>query len=181
MVISFILRIKDNEIKNERNEIENHKRSLQNYIESLKYDLEKQRQEMKNEFDEILRKREHEWRKSFDEQGTETLAKELQVKLLNNEIELIRENNKRLQTEYDDMESKYKRLERGMKEKDWELKDNISLKDAKIQDLESRVKEFEGNSKRHFQDFKNKLVLKNYFKIIIISNFFAELRKWTKR
>ena len=79
--------------------------------------------------------------------------------MLNIEIEVVRENNKRLQTEYDDMESKYKRLERGMKEKDWELKDNVSLKDAKIQDLENRLKEFEGNSKRQIKDFKNKFGL----------------------
>lgn len=111
---------------------------------------------MKNEFDEVLRKREHEWRKSFDEQCTETLAKELQVKLLNNELELVRENNKRFQLEFDDMESKYKKLERGMKEKDWQLKDNVSLKDAKINDLEAKLKELEGGSRRQLDDFKNK-------------------------
>ena len=152
----FIFRAKDNEIKIERNEIENHKRSLQNYIESLKYDLERQRVEMKNEFDDILRKREHEWRKMFDEQGTETLSKDLQVKLLTNELEQIRENNKRLQMEYDDCETKFKRLERGMKEKDWELKDNVSLKDAKIHDLETRIKELENNSNKQFEEFKLK-------------------------
>jgi hypothetical protein len=50
---------------------------------------------------------------------------------LSNELEQIKEANNRLQSGYDDMESKYKKLERGLKDKDWELKDNVTLKDSK--------------------------------------------------
>jgi hypothetical protein len=45
----------------------------------LQIELEKQRNEMKTEFDEVMRKREHEWRLQVDEFGTVTLAKDLEV------------------------------------------------------------------------------------------------------
>lgn len=45
----------------------------------MQFDLEKQRNELKTEFDEVMRKREHEWRLQADEFSTQLLAKELQV------------------------------------------------------------------------------------------------------
>ena len=70
---------KDAEVNKERNEIEKFKRTLQRQLQDLQFDLEKQRTELKTEFDEIQRKREHEWRMQTDEFSTELLAKELQV------------------------------------------------------------------------------------------------------
>jgi hypothetical protein len=52
---------------------------LKRELQDLQFDLEKQRNELKTEFDEILRKREHEWRLKVDEFNTQELAKELQV------------------------------------------------------------------------------------------------------
>ncbi len=70
---------KDSEINKERQDIENTKRNLQLKVNDLQFDLETQRIELKTEFDECMRKREHEWRKRYDDQATELLAKDLQV------------------------------------------------------------------------------------------------------
>ena len=80
----FLQRAKDLEINQERNEIEKIKRSLQRELQDLQFDLEKQRNELKTEFDEVMRKREHEWRLQSDEYDTKLLAKDLEVKLNNN-------------------------------------------------------------------------------------------------
>ena len=72
-------RAKDNEINAERVEIEKHKRTLQRQLQDLQFDLDKQRTELKTEFDEIMRKREHEWRMQTDEFNTAVLAKDLEV------------------------------------------------------------------------------------------------------
>ena len=74
-----IFRAKDIEINQERSEIEKYKRILQRELQDLQFDLEKQRNELKTEFDEVMRKREHEWRMQADEFGTQLMAKELQV------------------------------------------------------------------------------------------------------
>ena len=71
--------MKDNEINQERNEIEKYKRTLTRQLQDLQFDLERQRNELKTEFDEIMRKREHEWRLQVDEFNTQDLSKDLQV------------------------------------------------------------------------------------------------------
>jgi hypothetical protein len=45
----------------------------------LQFDLEKQRVELKTEFDEVLRKREHEYRMQVDDFNSDMLAKDLEV------------------------------------------------------------------------------------------------------
>lgn len=56
----------------------------------------------------------------------------LQIKLLNSELEQFRESNSKLKDTIDEMEADKKTLERELKEKDWELKDANSIKDAKF-------------------------------------------------
>lgn len=73
--------MKDKEINGERTEIEKLKRTLNRQLQDLQIDLEKQRSEMRTEFDEVMRKREHEWRLSTDELNTNILAKELEVSI----------------------------------------------------------------------------------------------------
>lgn len=93
--------------------------------------MEKQRNELKTEFDEVMRKREHEWRMQADEFNTQLLAKELQIKLFTNELNMSRESNENLKKTFSDLEANLKNTEKMLKEKEWELKDTVALKDAK--------------------------------------------------
>lgn len=104
----------------------------------------------------MMRKREHEWRKSYDEQSTEVLAKEFQIKLINSELDQLKEANRMLKQDHDDIEMKYKTMERELKEKQWELKDNTSIKDSKIQELEAKIKENEVGLRKQIEEFKQK-------------------------
>ncbi len=70
---------KDKEINQERVEIETFKRGLKLQLHDLQMELEKQRNELKTEFDEVMRKREHEWRLQTDDFNTIILAKDLEV------------------------------------------------------------------------------------------------------
>ena len=81
MLKTLNLRSKDNEINIERAEIEKYKRSLQRQLQDLQFDLDNQRNELKTEFDEVMRKREHEWRMESDETHSVILAKELEVSI----------------------------------------------------------------------------------------------------
>jgi hypothetical protein len=53
--------------------------------------------------------------------------------MLNNELERVKESNSNLQVNTTDVESNLKVLERKLKEKEWELKDTIAIKDAKYE------------------------------------------------
>lgn len=50
----------------------------------MQYDLDKQRDELKNEFDQLMKKREHEYRLQVDEFNTQYMAKDLEVNGLRN-------------------------------------------------------------------------------------------------
>jgi Tfp pilus assembly protein PilX len=138
---------KDCAINEERSQIEKYKRTLQTQLQDLQYDLEKQRTEMKTEFDEILRRREHEWRIKDDEWNTQLLSKDLEIKMLKNELNHEREMNTNLNANTSDAESAIKERERKIKEKEWELNDTIAIKDAQIKEIEKRLAQFKADSK----------------------------------
>jgi hypothetical protein len=51
--------------------------------------------------------------------------------MLNNELNQLKETNSIIQSSSNDFENSIKNLEKKLKEKDWELKDTVALKDAK--------------------------------------------------
>lgn len=106
-------------------------------IQDLQYDLDKQRDELKNEFDQLIKKREHEYRLQIDEFNTHILAKDLEIKMLKNELNQAKEECEQVLKTTDSTETSLKSLERKLKEKEWELKDTIALRDAKYP---SRIK-----------------------------------------
>lgn len=65
-------------------------------LQDLQFDLEKQRNELKTEFDEVMRKREHEWRLQAEEFSSTLLAKDLEVII----IILKKSKNKNLKKIY---------------------------------------------------------------------------------
>jgi serine phosphatase RsbU (regulator of sigma subunit) len=157
-MLYLYLSSKDIEINKERADIEKYKRSLQIQLQDLQFDLEKQRNELKTEFDEVIRKREHEWRILDDELNTQIIAKDLQLKLLNNENDKLKETNEQLRKSVDEAESCKRTAERLLKEKEWELKDFCTLKDAKINDLEKKLLKNDEEFKEKHEEY-----LKKYF------------------
>lgn len=138
-------------------------------LQDLQFDLEKQRNELKTEFDEVMRKREHEWRLLDDQLNTQIIAKDLQLKLLTSENDKLKETNEELKKSKEDCESCKRTAERLLKEKEWELKDVITIKDAKINDLEQKIL-------KNNEDFKDNHgeYLKKYFFFTIFYYIFID-------
>lgn len=51
--------------------------------------------------------------------------------MLNNELNQLKETNSNIQSNSTDFENNIKSLEKKLREKEWELKDTVALKDAK--------------------------------------------------
>ena len=66
-------------IGDERRDIERHKRCMHARVAELELELDTQRAECANEFEQAMRKREHEWQMQADEMAAAHLAKELEV------------------------------------------------------------------------------------------------------
>ncbi|CAF0791557.1 unnamed protein product [Brachionus calyciflorus] len=148
--------LKDNEISQERAEIEKLKRDLQMQIKDLEFDLDRQRDEMKNEFDQLMKKREHEYRIQIDEFNTVILAKDLEIKMLRNELSYTRDDYEKVKNTTETNENTAKNLERKLKEKEWELRDTLVLKDAKIKDLEVKLEQFDNKNKSIIDELTRK-------------------------
>ena len=147
---------KDAEIGLERTEIEKLKRTLQLQIKDLEFDLDKQRDEMRNEFDQIMKKSEHEHRIQTDEFNTIILAKDLEIKMLQNELSYVRQDLDKVKNIGENCETSVKDLQRQLKEKEWQLHDTTVLKEALIKDLQARINSMESKNLSSLEDLKRK-------------------------
>ncbi|RNA39221.1 coiled-coil domain-containing 57 [Brachionus plicatilis] len=147
---------KDMEIGVERTQIEKLKRTLQIQIKDLEFDLDKQRDEMRNEFDQIMKKSEHEHRIQTDEFNTTILAKDLEIKMLRNELSYVRQDLDKVKDTTEHTETNVKDMQRLLKEKEWQLHDTSVIKDAQIKDLQSKIANMETKNASVLEDLKRK-------------------------
>ena len=76
--------------------------------------------------------------------------------MLTNETNQMKEATSSLMTNNDDTETSLKNLEKKLKEKDWELKDTIVLKDARINEIETKMSQLQMNASKSNEDLNRK-------------------------
>ncbi|XP_007440462.2 coiled-coil domain-containing protein 57, partial [Python bivittatus] len=130
---------KDADINHYREEYENVKQRLERKLQEVEGELALQRQELLAEIDTEMKKREHEFRKKADEMSNFVLSHELKVKLLTKELEALKEAGKKATDSLKVAEAANLELEKQVRCKDWEIKDLTAVKDAQMQDLESKL------------------------------------------
>lgn len=147
---------KDSEINQERKELEMFKRNLQRQLKQVEDDLDTQKRELTINFEDALKKREHEFRLQKDEMSAKVLEYELKAKLLAKELEIMRTSQAKESEQFNMMESSHRDLEKKLKEKEWELADVTSMKDARISELEIQAQQLETMMNRMKEDFQRK-------------------------
>ncbi|XP_038065963.1 coiled-coil domain-containing protein 57-like isoform X2 [Patiria miniata] len=147
---------KDAEMETERGNLGNIKRNLQRQLREVEEELDVQRQELTVGFDEALRRRENEYRAQLDDMNATVLAHEMKVKLLSKELELVRTANERASSQLGNADSTAQELHKQLKQKEWELHDQASMKDARIAELESQKEIMEQSVNRAMEDFNRK-------------------------
>lgn len=147
---------KDSEINQERKEFEMFKRNLQRQLKQVEDDLDTQKRELTINFEDALKKREHEFRLQKDEMSAKVLEYELKAKLLAKELEIMRTSQAKESEQFNMVESSHRDLEKKLKEKEWELADVTSMKDARISELEIQAQQLETMMNRMKEDFQRK-------------------------
>ncbi|XP_018417268.1 PREDICTED: coiled-coil domain-containing protein 57 [Nanorana parkeri] len=137
-------------------EYENVKRQLERKLEEVQGDLNLQRQELSLEFDCEMKKREHAHRVCIDEMNTLVLSNELKVKLLTNELEVMREMALKGAECLQKAESANERMQELLRQKDFELKDLLAVKEARINELDAKVQTLQNQLKRQERTFQQK-------------------------
>ncbi|XP_074647544.1 coiled-coil domain-containing protein 57-like [Tubulanus polymorphus] len=147
---------KDNEIDVERAELESYKREINRRMLELEQELEIQKHELNAGFDDVLRKREHEFRLKVDDLSSQCLSYEIKVKLLTKELELVKNTEMKNAEEIEAIGNNHCELEKKLKQKEWELQDTSAIKDAKIAELEGKIHHSELTVKRMKEEYCRK-------------------------
>ncbi|XP_006886370.1 PREDICTED: coiled-coil domain-containing protein 57 [Elephantulus edwardii] len=113
---------------------------LQRKLHELDGQLVLQRQELQLDFESEMRRREHECRLQADAMSSAVLTQELKVKLLKRELAALKEAGAEAAESLKRAETANEQLQQEVMHRDQELKDLAAVKDARIKDLESKLR-----------------------------------------
>ncbi|KAH3712621.1 hypothetical protein DPMN_072373 [Dreissena polymorpha] len=117
-------------MQEERKEFQSFKRKLQRQLTQVEEEMDSQKREITADFEDAMRKREHEFRIKSDELNAKVLEYELKAKLLGKELELSKVAQQKKSQEFSQAENHQRNLEKKVKETEWEIQDMRALKDS---------------------------------------------------
>ncbi|KAB0360669.1 hypothetical protein FD754_004825 [Muntiacus muntjak] len=147
---------RNSELDQQREQYGNLKWKLERRLKELDGELGLQRQELLQEFESELQKREHEFRLRADSMSSVVLAHELKIKLLNKELAALREAGAKAAESLQGAEVANAELEDRLQRRDWELRDLVAVKDARIKDLEGKLHSMQLTRKKEEETFRRK-------------------------
>ncbi|XP_048222874.1 coiled-coil domain-containing protein 57 [Perognathus longimembris pacificus] len=147
---------KDSELDQQREQYESLKWRLERKLEELDGELALQRQELLREFESATQKREHAFRLRADDMSNVVLSHELKVKLLNKELEALKEAGAQAAERLERAETANAELESRLQGRAWELRDLEAVKDARIEELEEKLHAAQLARKRGEETLKRK-------------------------
>ncbi|XP_026636053.1 coiled-coil domain-containing protein 57 isoform X4 [Microtus ochrogaster] len=137
-----------NEIDQQQEQYEDLKWKLGRKLRELDGELALQRQELLLEFESEMQRREHEFQLRADDMSNVVLAHELKVKLLNKELQAVREAGAQATESLQKAEAEHIELERRLQGHALEFQNLEAVKDARIKDLEEKLHSVQLASKR---------------------------------
>ncbi|XP_058531599.1 coiled-coil domain-containing protein 57 isoform X2 [Ochotona princeps] len=147
---------KNGEIERQREHYEHLKWKLEQKLEELDGELALQRQELLLDFESELQKRERAFQQQAEDMGRVLLSHELKVKLLSRELEALTEAGAKASECLQRAEAASASLESQLQARTWELRDLEAVKDARIKDLEDRLRSMQLSRTEEEGVFKRK-------------------------
>ncbi|XP_051038398.1 coiled-coil domain-containing protein 57 [Phodopus roborovskii] len=147
---------KKNEIDRQQEQYENLKWELERKLRQLDGELALQRQELLQEFESEMQRRDHEFQLRADDMSNVVLTHELKVKLLNKELQALREAAAQATESLQKAEAEHSQLQRKLQDHALELQNLEAVKDARIKDLEEKLQSVQLTRKRAEETFRRK-------------------------
>ncbi|XP_032769475.1 LOW QUALITY PROTEIN: coiled-coil domain-containing protein 57 [Rattus rattus] len=147
---------KNSELNHQREQYENLKWKLERKLKELDGELALQRQELLQEFESEAQRREHEFQLRADDLSNTVLTHELKVKLLNKELQALKEAGAQATESLQKAETEHIELERKLQDHARELQDLEAMKDARIKDLEKKLHSVQLAKKKAEETFRRK-------------------------
>ncbi|XP_040606146.1 coiled-coil domain-containing protein 57 isoform X2 [Mesocricetus auratus] len=147
---------KKSEVDHQQEQYENLKWKLERKLRELDGELALQRQELLQEFESEMQRRDHEFQLRADDMSNVVLTHELKVKLLNKELQALREAGAQATESLQKAEAEHIRLQRKLQDQALELQSLEAVKDARIKDLEEKLQSVQLARKRAEESFRRK-------------------------
>lgn len=149
---------KNSELAHQREQNERLEWELERKLKELDGELALQRQELLLEFESKMQRREHEFQLRADDMSNVVLTHELKIKLLNKELQALRDAGARAAESLQKAEAEHVELERKLQERARELQDLEAVKDARIKGLEKKLYSAQLAKKKAEETFRRKCV-----------------------
>lgn len=147
---------KNSELAHQREQNERLEWELERKLKELDGELALQRQELLLEFESKMQRREHEFQLRADDMSNVVLTHELKIKLLNKELQALRDAGARAAESLQKAEAEHVELERKLQERARELQDLEAVKDARIKGLEKKLYSAQLAKKKAEETFRRK-------------------------
>ena len=115
-----------------------------------------QRERMAAELDEALRRRDREHQSKVSELSTVVLSCEAQVRQLGRELQLARSAEEGSKEDASSCAGEVARLEKQLREKQWEAEDVVKERDTRIAELEGQLAHTQSSMKTLQSDFERR-------------------------
>ena len=149
---------KEQEVDSEHRKLETLRCELQQKLLEVEGELQLQRERMAAELDEALRRRDRELESRVSELSAAVLSREAQVRQLGRELQLARSAEEGSKEDASSRAGEVKRLEKQLREKQWEAEDVMKGREAKIAELEGQLAHTHSSLKTLQCDFERRWV-----------------------
>ena len=157
--LNHSMAMRNKEIQQEKDEYLKFKRNAELRIEDSENEMEMQRRKLVIEFDDEMARKEKEFRSKIDEMDNAIHTKEIKIKMMEKEVEILRDGSSKVSEEKDDFADQIKELRKELTKKDWEIKDVENMAEVKLNDIKHKLEIEE----------KEKDTLKNEFNRVYIN------------
>ncbi|XP_062930488.1 coiled-coil domain-containing protein 57 isoform X2 [Mobula hypostoma] len=147
---------KDSKINGQQEEYTKLKQELERKVQEVEGQLALQKQELLAEFDAEMRHREHDFTLRRDEMNNVVLSSKLKVKLLSKELELLQETGTKAAESLQIAEKTNHQMAKQLQRKEFELKNVVALKDARIKELEDKINRMKVSLENEEEMFQRK-------------------------
>ncbi|XP_076823497.1 coiled-coil domain-containing protein 57-like [Clavelina lepadiformis] len=149
---------KNNEVEEVMSELRRMKLQHEQKISQLECELESQKVELVHEFEGLMKAREKEFITKEEEFRSKESTMKMKNKLLSKEMEFIKEKQQESTGAVQVAEETTEALSKKLQQTEWELADMSALKNARILELESQVKNLRSMNDKIEQDFQQRRI-----------------------
>lgn len=137
--VNFSLTEKNKEIQNEKENYLKFKRSTERRMQEAENEMEEQKRQLLFGFDEEMNKRDKEFREKTDELDNALHAKEIHLKMISKELQILREGSFRISEEKGELGDQVIALKKELEKKSWEIKDIENMAQVKLSEMKQKL------------------------------------------